>query len=100
VRQDLFALERNHREIIARLDRLADVYRASGQERKLAEVEELRAKHHQRYERFLGVYREKLGPDEFAAIDSNLRMGRERRMANARPRVEAKNAGTDTPQKP
>jgi colicin import membrane protein len=87
--QALFQLERQHRSIIARLDRLHDVYSEAGNERKVALVEELRQKHHRRYERFLQIYRERMGADEFAKVDPALRMGRERRMANAR--VNAKN---------
>jgi hypothetical protein len=100
VRQDLFELERKNRQITARLDRIAEIYRQTGQERKLAQVEALRAKQQQRYQRFISIYREKLGPKEYAAIDANLRAGRERRTANARSRAEANNAGSDTPRKP
>lgn len=75
--RNLFALERVHRERLGRIERLMELFREKGDEAKLLELEQMRAKENKRYARFLERYKEEMGP-AFAQVEPSLRAGQVR----------------------
>ena len=96
--REVFALERKHRERIARIDRLKVVFREKGEIEKVQELEQMAERQERRHARGLEAYRREMGPEAFAAIETALEVGRERELAlpgaDARVRRDAK-AGRD-----
>jgi hypothetical protein len=76
--RNLFALERTHRERLARIERLMALFREKGDQAKLLELEQMRAKENKRYGRFLERYIEEMGP-AFEKVQGELLGGQQRR---------------------
>ncbi len=72
--RDMFKIEDVHRDRLARIDRLAELYTASGDTEKLAEIEKLKARENKRYVLIMGQFKEKLGP-AYGQFEPRLREG-------------------------
>ena len=88
--RNLFEVERLHRSHVARIERLMEIYRESGDRAKLVELEELRAKSDKRYEKFVARYKEEMGP-AFAQVQPHLEAGKAR--TSTRPKRPNSNTG-------
>ncbi len=65
-------VERAHRDRVARLERLRQIYEKAGAAEKLEKVSRLRAKEHSRYEMVMSGYEKSLGPELFAKLRTAL----------------------------
>ena len=72
--RDMFKIEDVHRDRLARIDRLEELYTASGDTEKLAEIEKLKARENKRYVLIMGQFKEKLGP-AYGQFEPRLREG-------------------------
>ncbi len=82
--RDMFRIEDVHRDRLARLERLLEVYRESGDQEKVAEVEKLRAKENKRYLLIMGQFKERLG-GAYTQFESRLLAGQMRERGPKKP---------------
>jgi hypothetical protein len=73
---ELARLETMHRERMARINRLMDVYRESKNTERLKELEQLRGAQEKRYANAIARLKERLGAAEFEKLDRELAPGR------------------------
>ena len=73
-----FQAERQHRERIAKIDRLMEVYRKEDRLSRVEELEVMRERQIKRHERGMDAYRREMGPEAFAVVQAALEVGRER----------------------
>ncbi len=73
--QQVVNVERAHRERIARIERLEELFRASGGADSLAELANLRAVQERRYQAAMDGYRRDLGADNYARLRKVLDAG-------------------------
>lgn len=64
-----------HRQRLARIERLRQVYRERGDLGRIARLEELRTKENARYARYLDERRRELGPERYAQVERALGAG-------------------------
>ncbi len=92
--RDMFKIEDLHRDRLARIDRLVELYSASGNTEKLTEIEKLKARENKRYFLIMGQFKEKLG-SAYAQFEPRLREGQKGNQAQRPapvPLREAKSA--------
>lgn len=77
VANEIAQLEALHRERMARINRLMEVYRESKNTERLKELEALRAAQVRRYENARERLKARVGASEFERIDNALKPGRE-----------------------
>jgi len=78
--RNLYALERVHRERLARIERLMQLFREKGDQDKLLQLEQLRAKENKRYDRFLERYKAEMGP-AYDQVAGTLNSGKARKQS-------------------
>jgi colicin import membrane protein len=66
----MITAERKHRELQGRMTRLAALFRQQGNVRQLEELEALRAKSEKRYRAAFAGFKDKLGPETYARVES------------------------------
>jgi hypothetical protein len=64
-----------HRQRLARIERLREVYRERNDVAKIARLDELRTKENARYSRYLDERRRELGPERYAQVERALGAG-------------------------
>ncbi len=80
--RDMFKIEDLHRDRLARIDRLIEIYRENGDNEKLAEVEKLKSRENKRYLLIMNQFKQKLGP-AYAQFEPRL-------LAGETPKVDAR----------
>ena len=86
VAKQLFSIERRHRALMARIDRISELYQEQGQSESLKQLEELRQMQHQRYTSAQQRFREQLGPQGYAQVQSIMQRQAARRQNNQQER--------------
>jgi hypothetical protein len=79
-----------HRQRLARIERLRQVYRGRNDLAKVAQLDELRTKENARYSRYLDERRRELGPERYAQVERALANGAPAKVSsqNASPREQ------------
>jgi len=90
-------VERAHRDRVARLERLRQIYEKNGAAEKLEKVARLRAKEHARYEQVMNGYEKSLGTELFAKLRGALDRNAGRPPAAPPPAATPAVPATDTP---
>jgi hypothetical protein len=73
VAEKMVHFTRIHRDREARLNRLIGIYKTSREEKKVAELEEMRAKELKRYDNAMDGFRKELGPVAWARLEKELK---------------------------
>lgn len=95
--RELFHIEAVHRDRLARIERLLEVYREAGDQEKLVKLEQMRAKENKRYGNIVAQLQARMG-GRYAEIESRLAQGRER--AGRRAMREDKDGAKPVPTPP
>ncbi len=82
--RDMFTIEGVHRERLGRIDRLLEIYRESGDQEKLGDVETLKRQENKRYLHIIDNFKAKLG-SAYAQFEPQLLAGQMRRAAPPAP---------------
>lgn len=84
----MFDIEELHRDRLARMNRLAAIYRESGDAEKLAEIEKLQQRENKRYLLIMGQFKQKLGP-AYAQFEPRLLAGQTEKRREEQPAEKA-----------
>lgn len=95
--RELFHIEAVHRDRLARIERLLEVYREAGDQEKLVKLEQMRAKENKRYGNIVAQLQARMG-GRYAEVESRLAQGRER--VGRRGMREDKDGGKPVPTPP
>jgi len=92
--QKLAEIELVHAKHLARIERLMEIYREKGDKEKLLELEQMRDRETNQYEKHLAELEREVGPERFRTARATL--NEQRRGATDRARDAAPGAGAET----